>query len=126
MLRLGRSNSIWTNVSALKYSKLLEDMATRGIKYVDCYGVDNALVSLSSLFAFNGEMVDFLLLKLISDSCIYMLIKQVRVADPTFLGYFIDKGVSAAAKVVRKVCNFFLIIIWCLFNFIFLNPTFYT
>ncbi|TXG48341.1 hypothetical protein EZV62_027635 [Acer yangbiense] len=55
--------------SALKYSKLLEDMAMRGIKYVDCYGVDNALV---------------------------------RVADPTFLGYFIDKGAAAAAKVVRK------------------------
>ncbi|KAJ4828275.1 UDP-N-acetylglucosamine diphosphorylase 1 [Turnera subulata] len=55
--------------TALKYSKLLEDMASRGIKYVDCYGVDNALV---------------------------------RVADPTFLGYFIDKGVAAAAKVVRK------------------------
>ena len=28
---------------------------------------------------------------------------QVRVADPTFLGYFMDKGVAAAAKVVRKV-----------------------
>jgi UDP-N-acetylglucosamine/UDP-N-acetylgalactosamine diphosphorylase len=28
---------------------------------------------------------------------------QVRVADPTFLGYFIDKGVATAAKVVRKV-----------------------
>ncbi|KAM0950816.1 putative nucleotidyltransferase [Dioscorea sansibarensis] len=55
--------------SALKSSKLLEDMAMRGVKYVDCYGVDNALV---------------------------------RVADPTFLGYFIDKGVAAAAKVVRK------------------------
>ncbi|KAA3482138.1 UDP-N-acetylglucosamine diphosphorylase 2-like [Gossypium australe] len=55
--------------TALKSSRLLEDMATRGIKYVDCYGVDNALV---------------------------------RVADPTFLGYFIDKGVTAAAKVVRK------------------------
>ncbi|XP_050263564.1 UDP-N-acetylglucosamine diphosphorylase 1-like [Quercus robur] len=55
--------------SALKSSRLLEDMATRGIKYVDCYGVDNALV---------------------------------RVADPTFLGYFIDKGVASAAKVVRK------------------------
>ncbi|XP_050232094.1 UDP-N-acetylglucosamine diphosphorylase 1-like [Mercurialis annua] len=55
--------------TALKYSKLLEDMATRGIKYVDCYGVDNALV---------------------------------RVADPTFLGYFIDKGAASAAKVVRK------------------------
>ncbi|XP_020269639.1 UDP-N-acetylglucosamine diphosphorylase 1-like isoform X2 [Asparagus officinalis] len=53
--------------SALKSSKLLEDMAMRGVRYVDCYGVDN-----------------------------------VRVADPTFLGYFIDKGVSAAAKVVRK------------------------
>ncbi|WVZ25286.1 hypothetical protein V8G54_003830 [Vigna mungo] len=55
--------------SALKSTKLLEDMASRGIKYIDCYGVDNALV---------------------------------RVADPTFLGYFIDKGVAAAAKVVRK------------------------
>ncbi|KAF3950953.1 hypothetical protein CMV_023352 [Castanea mollissima] len=55
--------------SALKSSRLLEDMATRGIKYADCYGVDNALV---------------------------------RVADPTFLGYFIDKGVASAAKVVRK------------------------
>ncbi|KAK8633696.1 hypothetical protein V6N13_014535 [Hibiscus sabdariffa] len=58
--------------SALKSSSLLEDMATRGIKYVDCYGVDNALV---------------------------------RVADPTFLGYFIDKGVAAAAKVVQKECS---------------------
>ncbi|KAL2493994.1 UDP-N-acetylglucosamine diphosphorylase 1 [Forsythia ovata] len=55
--------------SALKSSKLLEDMAMRGVKYLDCYGVDNALV---------------------------------RVADPTFLGYFIDKGVATAAKVVRK------------------------
>ncbi|CBI27203.3 hypothetical protein VitviT2T_000117 [Vitis vinifera] len=55
--------------SALKSSRLLEDMATRGVKYLDCYGVDNALV---------------------------------RVADPTFLGYFIDKGVASAAKVVRK------------------------
>ncbi|EXC23126.1 putative UDP-N-acetylglucosamine pyrophosphorylase [Morus notabilis] len=55
--------------SALKTSKLLEDMSMRGVKYLDCYGVDNALV---------------------------------RVADPTFLGYFIDKGVAAAAKVVRK------------------------
>ncbi|XP_010260631.1 PREDICTED: UDP-N-acetylglucosamine diphosphorylase 1-like [Nelumbo nucifera] len=55
--------------SALKYSRLLEDMAMRGVRYLDCYGVDNALV---------------------------------RVADPTSLGYFIDKGVAAAAKVVRK------------------------
>ncbi|XP_076905545.1 UDP-N-acetylglucosamine diphosphorylase 1-like [Bidens hawaiensis] len=55
--------------SALKYSRLLEDMATRGVKYLDCYGVDNALV---------------------------------RVGDPTFLGFFIDKGVASAAKVVRK------------------------
>ncbi|KAK2383784.1 UDP-N-acetylglucosamine diphosphorylase [Trifolium repens] len=55
--------------TALKYTKLLEDMASKGIKYIDCYGVDNALV---------------------------------RVADPSFLGYFIDKGVAAAAKVVRK------------------------
>ncbi|KAG1326399.1 UDP-N-acetylglucosamine diphosphorylase 2 [Cocos nucifera] len=56
--------------AALKSSRFLEDMAMRGIKYVDVYGVDNALV---------------------------------RVADPAFLGYFIDKGVTAAAKVVRKV-----------------------
>ncbi|XP_057534397.1 UDP-N-acetylglucosamine diphosphorylase 1-like [Amaranthus tricolor] len=55
--------------TALKSSRLLEDMAARGIKYIDCYGVDNALV---------------------------------RVADPTFLGYFIDKSVAAAAKVVKK------------------------
>ncbi|ONM14006.1 UDP-N-acetylglucosamine diphosphorylase 2 [Zea mays] len=55
--------------AALKSKKLMEDMAARGVKYVDCYGVDNALV---------------------------------RVADPTFLGYFIDKGASSAAKVVRK------------------------
>jgi UDP-N-acetylglucosamine/UDP-N-acetylgalactosamine diphosphorylase len=55
--------------SALKGSQLLDDMAFRGIKFLDCYGVDNALVS---------------------------------VADPTFLGYFIDKGVASAAKVVRK------------------------
>lgn len=55
--------------TALKSSRLLEDMASRGIKYLDCYGVDNVLV---------------------------------RVADPTFLGYFIDKGVAAAAKVVKK------------------------
>lgn len=31
--------------SALKSSRLLDDMASRGIKYVDCYGVDNVLVS---------------------------------------------------------------------------------
>lgn len=31
--------------SALKSSRLLEDMAARGIKYLDCYGVDNALVN---------------------------------------------------------------------------------
>jgi UDP-N-acetylglucosamine/UDP-N-acetylgalactosamine diphosphorylase len=55
--------------TALKSSRLLEDMASRGIKYVDCYGVDNVLV---------------------------------RVADPTFLGYFIDKSAASAAKVVRK------------------------
>lgn len=35
------------------------------------------------------------------------LVKQVRVADPSFLGYFIDKGVAAAAKVVRKVADWF-------------------
>ena len=30
--------------AALKASKLLEDMAARGVKYLDCFGVDNALV----------------------------------------------------------------------------------
>ncbi|KAK9133780.1 hypothetical protein Scep_013308 [Stephania cephalantha] len=58
---------------ALKTLKLLEDMAMRGVRYVDCYGVDNALV---------------------------------RVADPTFLGYFIEKGVTAAAKVVPKLVDY--------------------
>lgn len=51
-------------------------MSSRGVKYLDCYGVDNALV---------------------------------RVGDPTFLGYFIDKGVASAAKVVRKVSSYILI-----------------
>lgn len=35
-----------------------------------------------------------------------MCYKQVRVGDPTFLGYFMDTGVAAAAKVVRKVRSF--------------------
>lgn len=92
------------HLSALKYSKLLDDMATRGIKYIDCYGVDNALVSQISCIFYNV----FQLLVLFAIS-MYILFKQVRVADPTFLGYFIEKGVSAAAKVVRKVTqeNFF-------------------
>lgn len=55
--------------SALKVSNCLDDMARRGIKYIDCFSVDNALV---------------------------------RVADPRFLGYVIEKGVQCAAKVVRK------------------------
>eukprot|EP00252_Welwitschia_mirabilis_P002026 TRINITY_DN11976_c0_g1_i1.p1 TRINITY_DN11976_c0_g1~~TRINITY_DN11976_c0_g1_i1.p1 ORF type:complete len:482 (-),score=88.01 TRINITY_DN11976_c0_g1_i1:146-1591(-) len=55
--------------SALRSSKCLDDMVMRGVKYVDCYGVDNALV---------------------------------RVADPLFLGYCIDKDVAASAKVVKK------------------------
>ncbi|KAM0950088.1 putative nucleotidyltransferase [Dioscorea sansibarensis] len=33
--------------SALKSSKLLEDMAMRGVEYVDCYGVDNVPVKIS-------------------------------------------------------------------------------
>lgn len=42
---------------------------------------------------------------------LYLIIwEQVRVADPIFLGYFIDKGVSAATKVVRKVIKPLLII----------------
>ncbi|BFI11222.1 UDP-N-acetylglucosamine/UDP-N-acetylgalactosamine diphosphorylase [Marchantia polymorpha subsp. ruderalis] len=55
--------------AALKSSRCLEDMARRGIKYVDVYSVDNTLV---------------------------------RVADPLFLGYWIDQGTSCAAKVIKK------------------------
>ncbi|MCO5568081.1 hypothetical protein L7F22_021776 [Adiantum nelumboides] len=55
--------------AALKVSKCLDDMATRGIKYVDCFSVDNALV---------------------------------RVADPLFLGYVMERGASCAAKVIKK------------------------
>ncbi|KAL2632710.1 hypothetical protein R1flu_004189 [Riccia fluitans] len=55
--------------SALKSSGCLEDMARRGVRYVDVYSVDNALV---------------------------------RVADPLFLGYWIDQGTSCAAKVIKK------------------------
>eukprot|EP00246_Nothoceros_aenigmaticus_P005204 TRINITY_DN17094_c0_g1_i1.p1 TRINITY_DN17094_c0_g1~~TRINITY_DN17094_c0_g1_i1.p1 ORF type:complete len:482 (+),score=72.96 TRINITY_DN17094_c0_g1_i1:287-1732(+) len=55
--------------TALKNSKSIETMTKSGVKYVDCYSVDNALV---------------------------------RVADPIFLGYFIEKGVSWASKVVNK------------------------
>jgi hypothetical protein len=36
---------IFHRASALKSKKLLDNMAARGVKYVDCYGVDNALVS---------------------------------------------------------------------------------
>jgi hypothetical protein len=38
---------IFHRASALKSKKLLDNMAARGVKYVDCYGVDNALVSAS-------------------------------------------------------------------------------
>lgn len=49
-------------------------------------------------------------MKFVLCTCIlFVFWYQVRVADPTFLGYFIDKGVSAAAKVVRKVNNFVFI-----------------
>lgn len=48
------------------------------------------------------------------------------MADPTFLGYFIDKGVSAAAKVVRKVSNFVYIFLFFFGrnNLYFSYPTF--
>lgn len=38
---------------ALKSKRLLDDMAAKGVKYVDCYGVDNVLVStfLSAIYA---------------------------------------------------------------------------
>ncbi|CAM6109131.1 unnamed protein product [Calypogeia fissa] len=55
--------------AALKSSGCLDDMSKRGIKYVDIYSVDNALV---------------------------------RVADPLFLGYCLEKGAPTAAKVIKK------------------------
>ena len=73
-------------------------MASKGVKYVDCYGVDNVLVSILFLQVFDGII---LLFWTVIKYLIYLT--QVCVADPTFLGYFIDRGVSAAAKVVRKV-----------------------
>jgi UDP-N-acetylglucosamine/UDP-N-acetylgalactosamine diphosphorylase len=80
-------------------------MAMRGVKYVDCYGVDNALVITDILSIFY-----FLFLSVFSSPFLIMISPgQVRVADPTFLGYFIDKGVATAAKVVRKVRRCFLL-----------------
>lgn len=73
-------------------------MAMRGVEYVDCYGVDNVLVKDSI-----GESFCCMLPFFLHATLIFWV--QVRVADPTFLGYFIDKGVAAAAKVVRKVNN---------------------
>lgn len=90
--------------TALKSSRLLEDMAMRGVKYVDCYGVDNALVRNSPTMKSHFSCFPFFH-GLTSRG-------QVRVADPTFLGYFIDKGVAAAAKVVRKVKYFLYISFW--------------
>lgn len=81
-------------------------MAARGIKYLDCYGVDNALVSLFFSFLFPFSFPAYCICNEIK----VMACKQVRVADPTFLGYFIEKGVAAAAKVVRKVYSFYLFI----------------
>jgi UDP-N-acetylglucosamine/UDP-N-acetylgalactosamine diphosphorylase len=66
------------------------------LKYVDCYGVDNVLVSVFFLQFIRWNFPFFIHL-------VTKLLIQVRVADPPFLGYFIDRGVSAAAKVVRKV-----------------------
>ena len=72
-------------------------MAAKGVNYVDCYGVDNVLVSTFFMLFISWSLPFFIVIKYL----IYLI--QVRVADPTFLGYFIDRGVSAAAKVVRKV-----------------------
>jgi UDP-N-acetylglucosamine/UDP-N-acetylgalactosamine diphosphorylase len=82
---------------ALKSKRLLDDMAAKGVNYVDCYGVDNVLVNTFFMLFISWSLPFFVVIKYL----IYLI--QVRVADPTFLGYFIDRGVSAAAKVVRKV-----------------------
>lgn len=54
--------------SALKSSRLLEDMAARGIKYVDCYGVDNALVS-SCYPLFSSFLL--ICVSYLTETCIY-------------------------------------------------------
>jgi hypothetical protein len=38
-----KNNYFLLIVLSVRSHKLLEDMAMRGVKYVDCYGVDNAL-----------------------------------------------------------------------------------
>jgi UDP-N-acetylglucosamine/UDP-N-acetylgalactosamine diphosphorylase len=45
---------------ALKYKRLLDDMAARGVKYVDCYGVDNVLVSIFFLQFYSMELSNIL------------------------------------------------------------------
>jgi len=44
---------------ALKSKRLLDDMASKGVKYVDCYGVDNVLVSILFLQVFDGIILLF-------------------------------------------------------------------
>eukprot|EP00271_Cylindrocystis_brebissonii_P005733 TRINITY_DN17960_c0_g3_i1.p1 TRINITY_DN17960_c0_g3~~TRINITY_DN17960_c0_g3_i1.p1 ORF type:complete len:487 (-),score=91.59 TRINITY_DN17960_c0_g3_i1:659-2119(-) len=55
--------------SALEESGMLLDMERRGVRFCECFAVDNALV---------------------------------RVADPLFLGHFLQSGAPLASKVVRK------------------------
>jgi UDP-N-acetylglucosamine pyrophosphorylase len=45
---------------ALKYKRLLDGMAARGVKYVDCYGVDNVLVSIFFLQFYSMELSNIL------------------------------------------------------------------
>jgi UDP-N-acetylglucosamine/UDP-N-acetylgalactosamine diphosphorylase len=56
--------------AALRESKVLDDMQSKGVEYVHAYCVDNCLV---------------------------------RVADPVFLGFCLEKKAKCGAKVVRKV-----------------------
>jgi len=55
---------------ALLEQNILDDMASRGVKYVHIYCVDNILI---------------------------------RIADPIFIGFCIEKQANCAAKVVRKI-----------------------
>jgi hypothetical protein len=48
---------------ALKSKRLLDDMAAKGVKYVDCYGVDNVLVSMFFIQFISWNLPFFIVIK---------------------------------------------------------------
>lgn len=75
-------------LAALKSKKLMEDMAARGVKYVDCYGVDNALVRaciLRQILAFYSPFFSFLFFSLTSDMRVYRFELQILRSQGTSL-----------------------------------------